>query len=223
MCVVRFLGFVCVMLFLVGIGDLYTAMTQRKLEVVDISDVTDTVPGSKWVRIEKGQFDFVRACSLCFRGIDKSQYVCAPLVPETAALSDPIKVIVKTTKKEWLDLNDKSLGIKGEMEETLYVLKHMDKMQSIRTFEGLARRGLSSGDSEEYGLLKDSYPNIDENVLILEDGEQPSFAKGWIKIGVAIFGTLLIGAIGLWRERSQKNASPPPLPKPPSIPPPLPS
>jgi hypothetical protein len=224
MCVFRFLGFVCVMLFLMGIGDLYTAMTQRKLEVVNISDVTDTVPGSKWIRIEKGQFDFVRASSIRIRGLNKSQYVYAPLVLNTSTQSDSLKVIVKTTNKEWLDLHDEWLRIKGERDkEDAYVSKHMGMMQSFRTFEGLARRGISSGSSDEYSLLKKSYPYIDENVVILEDGERPSFAKGLKKIGVAIFGTLLIGAVSLWRERSQKKASPPPLPKPPLSPPPLPS
>jgi hypothetical protein len=76
-----------------------------------------------------------------------------------------------------------------------------DDIKSEPSIQGLVINEVSSLTSEEKKLIKDSFPNIDFNkVLILEDGRKPSStakAVVFMVIGAAILVGGLIGVIAL--------------------------
>ena len=221
MFIVRFAGKVGLLIAIFGIVSLGTAITQRKLETLSIEAVAAKKPNSRWVRIEGGVFDLTNASAISLRAIDSPLKLYVPLVkPDYDAEKDLIHALVVTDDRTILKLYKKfqEAGDSSVAQGVEFALKNAGRMQASRTVQGLILSDFERGGSEERKMRKSYENGLAEDVVIMGEGEAPSFAGAIGMIGGGL-GMFLVCRF-LSRAYGEKKAVPPPLV--PTGPPPLP-
>lgn len=221
MFILRFAVKAGLLMVIFGIVSLVTAITQRKLETLGIEAIAMKKPDSRWVRIEGGVFDLTNASAISFRAIDTPLKLYVPLVkPDYDAEKDLIHALVVTDDRTILKLYKEfqEAGDSNVSQGVEFALKNAARMQAARTIQGLILSDFERGGSEERKMSKSYENNLAENVIIMEEGEEPSFAGAISMIGGGL--VLFIGCRFLISAFTNKTALPPPLS--PTSPPPLP-
>ncbi len=221
MFIIRFAAKAGLLMVIFGIVSLVTAITQRKLETLSIEAIATRKPDSRWVRIEGGVFDLTNASAISFRAVDTPLKLYVPLVkPDHDAEKDLIHALVVTDDRTILKLYKEfqEAGDASVTQGVEFALKDAARLRASRAVQGLILSDFERGGYEERKMSKSYENGLAEEVIIMEEGQKPSFAGAIAMMGGGL--VLFIGCQFLIRTFAKKTAVPPPLP--PTIPPPLP-
>ncbi len=227
-----FLNFLCLVLLVGGIRDVWRFSKRDKLKTVDLEDLSKVEDGS-WVRVTKCMLSLDRIAtqriSVVGSKVGKPVMALVPLVRSKDSLGDAIYAIYKTDDPEILKLIPPSDG----KDEWTYHRKAMsDGLERIAQgssgldqVEGYLKITPTSG-SKTNRELKKTFPELGESVLIIEMEKHHSMAMGLVFLSM-FFIIVAIRTI-IWRRTEGRNSAlaeghpkPPPLPSR-SVPPPLP-
>jgi len=200
--------------FIIGGGQsLYTSFKDRRPTEVSLESLADKKPEAKWLKIKGGSLDTISAAYFSAFGAGKAKSVYVPLVlEETDPRGEPIHVLVLTEDPKLVKFTNevRELDKEGTPVTKIheFMLANKDKLRVPRTVQGLVQFGMDSDDRKEQ-KLRNLFPNLTDDVIIIEEGKKPSMAAGFGSLGAGI----LIGAIGvLLKNRKSGSATPPPLP-----------
>lgn len=218
MFVLRYYLFGAVIMVIFGFVDLYTAATQRKLEVTDIHSIVTRKPESSWIRIEEGQWDLILARSSNFVGMDTPQTVYIPLVKPGFKYDNDLIHVLLITKDMAIRSLYREIMEASRSQDAIeeFVLTNRERLRSVRPAEGLSEAGVHYGGSEFYKLRKTFENHLADDFIVLEVGEKPSFQRA---LGMIGGGLVLFVACCFVGGDPKKKPGPPPLP--PATPPPL--
>jgi len=202
MCLARIIGFISFFLIIGGCQRTYTGLTQRTQHEVSINSLAAAKPEAKWLKVTDGVLDATRASAIGFRGTNKALEVYIPLVPAGFDREkDMIQMLVLSKDPEMLRLHNELSALKTDDPAAAigFLAKNHDLLRQERTVEGVVQHGLDRGGSKERQILK-SYTLIADDVLILEEGEEPSVKGGLLLIACGIAGFLLAGLLGIRKK-----------------------
>lgn len=205
--IIVFIGF-----FIAGVSNLYVRLTEPGISEVSIENV-DAIRGQRRVKITGGKLDvihsFVRYDPV-LRGMESSRVsdVFIPYVARGASANNPVKVVLVTRKSEIKDAFQKLSSHRktGDIGEGLMSYVELTRLASSKTsIEGLVVGSFDSDQDLE--SARKEIPNLSQDFIVIEDGEDISIFSGIGYLGCAGFA-----ALAGWIIRPRKSSGPPPIP-----------
>lgn len=208
---------------LVGGGQMaYTGLANRKPQDVEMSSLVQSKPSAKWLNIKGGELDVINAAYSSAFGVGDASTIHVPLVlAGDESAEKKIHVLVETKDPELVELVNQIKDLENNSEDQImsFMIKNRDKLRKSRPVNGLVKFGMESGKEER--KIKEMYPNLAADVILLKEGERPDAMVGILIFTAGIILSVFIIKSLLKPGQPQTAGTPPPLPTS-NTPPPLP-
>lgn len=216
-----FVPLVAIVLVIGGGQMAYTGLANRKPQGVEMSSLVQSKPSAKWLNIKGGELDVINASYSSAFGVGDASSIHLPLVlPGDDSTEKTIHVLVETKNPELVRLVNELKDLENSSEDQIlsFMMKNRENLRMSRPVLGLVKFGMESGKEER--KIKEMYPNLAPDVILLKEGERPDPMVGIFMFTAGIVLSVFI-IKSLLKPKQDSTGSPPPLPGS-SSPPPLP-
>ena len=186
-------------LYLMWMGGqgLYTSIKNRAPMELACENYDEVKPSKEWLRLTGCELNVMESSYMEENGKITELYIPARGPGEEEG--DPIYVLLATDDAELLAMTNEMMNLSSEQELMSYFSRNRSKLYFTRDVEGLVRYGVDLDDSDRAELagLDDT---LASDFVIVDDGEEPGFAKSLGFLGGGIVLLLGVGAVAAGNE-----------------------
>lgn len=180
-----------------GGQSVFTSIKNRKVTEVEIASLASSKPDAKWLRIKGGELDTMNSTYTSAFGVGKASEIYVPLVaPGVDSSTGTIQVLVLTKDPDLLKFTNDSRKLEDEKvseeKAMAFLLESQKFLRVARDVEGLVQYGIDGGGKKER-KIRALYPNLSNDLIIIEEGSKPSMLGGFVMLLVGLgLGVLLL-------------------------------